>query len=800
MAMPEAVRQFLSTFGVLDRASSLRLPFPAGNLALPNDEMIFSPSKTPTQGAAMKPVRPNTKLLPPSTKSGSCRIVFRDAPKSGSRRTLLLFSIVVLLAGSATAFITVNSTGNESDVAPGDGICGTVLTGGQSSGPCTLRAAIEEANAHAGPDIITFNIPASDANCASGVCTITLSSRLPNLSTDITINGPGPALLTVRGTSSLLHLRVISVMTTGTVNLSGLTISNGTAGGVSNLGSGTLNVTNCTISNNGNGTTRGAGLFNGDTATTNMTNTTVSANLSGDAGGGVYNEGTALTITGSTIAANHVVAFSSNTSPGGGGVLGQRLRIVNSTINGNVSDGTGGGIDGSDNVIVNSTIAGNFAATAAGGIFASLSNQITNCTITGNSVTMNLSGALGGGVYFAEGLGGLTTIKSTIIALNTTANKLTPDVRYDNSNTPFTSAGFNLVGKDDGGRFTAATDRHGTVASPLDPKLDPNGLQNNGGPTQTVGLLVGSPAIDKGTSIGLTGQLTTDQRGSGFPRMVDNSAIQNASGGDGTDIGAFEVQAIPTVLANISTRLPVQTGDNVLIGGFIVTGTQNKKVIIRALGPSVPVPGALANPTLELYSGSTLLESNDNWVDSPNKQAIIDSTIPPSNNLESAIVRTLPANSSAYTAIVRGVNTTTGIAVVEAYDLDRSVDSKLANISTRGFVQTGDNVLIAGTIILGQTPQKVIIRAIGPSLSVAGKLADPTLQLIDGNGTVLEENNNWVDSPNKQAIIDSTIPPSNDLESAIVRTLPANGAQYTAIVRGVNDSTGIAVVELYALN
>src|SRR5205814_5758617 len=109
-------------------------PFPAENLALPDDEMIFSPSKTPTQGAAMKPVRPNTKL-PPSTQSVSCRIVFRDAPKQAA---LLLFSIVVLLAGSATAFITVNSTGNESDVAPGDGICGTVLTGGQSSGPCTL--------------------------------------------------------------------------------------------------------------------------------------------------------------------------------------------------------------------------------------------------------------------------------------------------------------------------------------------------------------------------------------------------------------------------------------------------------------------------------------------------------------------------------------------------------------------------------------------------------------------------------------------------------------------------------------
>ena len=155
-----------------------------------------------------------------------------------------------------------------------------------------------------------------------------------------------------------------------------------------------------------------------------------------------------------------------------------------------------------------------------------------------------------------------------------------------------------------------------------------------------------------------------------------------------------------------------------------------------------------------------------------------------------------PAN---YTAIVRGVNNGTGIGVVEAYDLDSSANSKLANISTRGFVQAGDNVLIAGTIVTGQSSQKVIVRALGPSLSVPGKMADPTLELRDGNGGLLEANDNWVDSPNKQAIIDSTIPPTNNLESAIVRTLPANGASYTAIVRGVGNTTGIGVVEVYAL-
>jgi hypothetical protein len=219
-------------------------------------------------------------------------------------------------------------------------------------------------------------------------------------------------------------------------------------------------------------------------------------------------------------------------------------------------------------------------------------------------------------------------------------------------------------------------------------------------------------------------------------------------------------------------------------------------LMLRAIGPSLNLPGELADPTLELHdsSGATIA-SNDNWMDAPNKQEIIDSTIAPTNNLESAILMSL--TPGAYTAIVRGVNNGTGIGVVEAYDLDRTAGSKLANISTRNLVQTGDNVLIGGFIVLGPDSQKVIIRALGPSVPVPGNLADPTLELYQGN-TRLESNDNWVDSANKQAIIDSTIPPTNNLESAIVRTL--SPAAYTAIVRGVNNTTGIAVVEVYALN
>ena len=272
--------------------------------------------------------------------------------------------------------------------------------------------------------------------------------------------------------------------------------------------------------------------------------------------------------------------------------------------------------------------------------------------------------------------------------------------------------------------------------------------------------------------------------------------------GDQTDNSANDAGAAyaftglgPTRLGNISTRGVVETGENVLIGGFIVTGTQPKKVMVRAIGPSLPLVGVLADPNLELHNGAgTLIANNDNWVDAPNKQEIIDSTIPPTNDFESAILTSL--DPGPYTAIVSGVNNTAGIALVEDYDLDNAVDSELANISTRGLVQTGDNVLIGGFIVAGYNAEKVIVRAIGPSLPVAGTLADPTLELHDANGVILASNDNWRDTQEAE-IIATTIPPNDDAESAIVQTLAP--AAYTAIVRGMNGTSGVALVEVYNL-
>jgi len=263
-----------------------------------------------------------------------------------------------------------------------------------------------------------------------------------------------------------------------------------------------------------------------------------------------------------------------------------------------------------------------------------------------------------------------------------------------------------------------------------------------------------------------------------------------------TEFNDVFVVDIPGVFANISTRMHVGSGDNALIGGFIVTGNGKKRVLLRALGPSVPLPGTLANPRLELYDGSGhLVAVNDNWQDAPNKQQIIDSSIAPQNDLESAILATVtPGN---YTAVVSGSGGTTGTGLVEVYDLEAGSESSLANISTRGFVQTGNDVLIGGLILNGAFPRKLIVRAIGPSLGRPDALADPRLELRNANGGLVAENNNW--RTNQEAdIIATTIPPSHDLESAVVQTLPP--AAYTAIVQGANAGTGLALVEAYALD
>ena len=247
----------------------------------------------------------------------------------------------------------------------------------------------------------------------------------------------------------------------------------------------------------------------------------------------------------------------------------------------------------------------------------------------------------------------------------------------------------------------------------------------------------------------------------------------------------------------------VQTGDRVGIGGFIITGIAPKHVLIRAIGPSLSqagVPNVLADPMLELHGpGSFVTVANDNWKEDPVEKVSIQATgIAPTNGFESAIQATL--DPGAYTAVVRGTNNTAGVALIEVYDLNPQVPSKLANISTRAFVSTGDDIVIAG-FVLGNNngADRVVARGIGPSLIALGvpnALMNPSLELRDSNGTLLVANNDWQDDPGQAAELRAAgLAPTNFLESGIATTLPPG--PYTALLSGLNNGTGIGLVEIY---
>jgi hypothetical protein len=257
----------------------------------------------------------------------------------------------------------------------------------------------------------------------------------------------------------------------------------------------------------------------------------------------------------------------------------------------------------------------------------------------------------------------------------------------------------------------------------------------------------------------------------------------------------------PAQAVNLSTRMRVETGDNIGIGGFIISGSAPKHVLLRAIGPSLSqlgVPGAMADTVLELHGpGGFATVTNDNWRDDQ-EAAILATGIPPSNNLESAIDATL--NPGAYTAILRGKNNTTGVALIEVYDLSQAVLAKLANISTRAFVSTGNDIVIAGFVLGNHSgPDRIVVRGIGPSLiafGVANALPNPTLELRNSNGALLVMNNDWQDDPAQAAELTAAgLAPTNTLESGIAATLPPG--LYTALLAGLNNGTGVGVIEAY---
>jgi hypothetical protein len=516
---------------------------------------------------------------------------------------LLLAATFALCGGMSTALGTtyvVNSTGDGDNVGRGGTTCSDVL------GHCTLRGAIEASNNATGADSISLKIPTTDPGYSNGVWTINLTKALPDISDAVSINGPGADKLTVQNANPQNNnaFRIFNVTTSGTVSFSGINVAHGwvfsqtdyLGGGIQNYNAGIVNLTNCTVTTNvaarwfdqngnvgpftsgggianraggtinilsstfdGNSANLGGGIYNSTSGIINITNSTITNHDAG-IGGGIYNIGT-IRVTNSTLDHNH--AIGQGTDPGNGGGIynfAGNVSVVGSTIGPQNIAANGAGIYNDDSgtlSITNSTISYNQTDSDyngnGSGIFNKATLSVSNSTIAVNSgglCEVCSGSSLGIGIYNDDSTGS-ATIKSTIIALN--SGFIASDVDVYGS---FISQGYNLIGIRDGSAgFTASTDQTGTCAgpnpgcnAPLDPQFESDSLgpifKNNGGLTQTFALLPGSPAIDKGTSNGLNGVLTTDQRGAPFPRKFDVSSVANASGGDGADVGAFEFLTI----------------------------------------------------------------------------------------------------------------------------------------------------------------------------------------------------------------------------------------------------------------
>jgi predicted outer membrane repeat protein len=552
------------------------------------------------------------------------------------------------------------------------------------------------------------------------------------------------------------------------------------AGGILNFsteGTANLTVDNCTFSNNS--AFDGGGIVNyisDGTGTVIVSNTTLTGNSTSEPVG-------------------RAGAIHNNAVSVGGRAM---LTVSNCTLSNNSTDYAGGGIyNSAGNLQVsNSTFSDNSASGRGGGIYTEYdlaAVRITNCTFSGNSA------GSGGGLYCQGDT--TVTVGNTIFKSGASGENI-----YNAAH--FVSAGHNLsndaAGGDNGRGPGGLLNQPGDIRN-TNPQLGP--LADNGGPTKTMALLPNSLAIDAGNDANAPPR---DQRG----------YFRNGT----SDIGAFEFNGIiPAALGNISTRAFVQTGDNVMIGGFIVQGTGPKRVIIRAIGPELGappynIPNALANPRLELHNAAgALIGSNDNWqttiiggVITRNQVTDIqNSGHAPTNLSESAIIADLPPGN--YTAIVSGVSNTAGVGLVEVYDLSSNTASILGNISTRSFVQTADNVMIGGFIVQGTGAKRVIVRAIGPELGVPpynipSALANPILELHNAAGALIGSNDDWqhtiiggvIRGDQVADIRNSGHAPTAPTESAIIAELPLGN--YTAIVRGVNNTTGVALVEVYDLD
>jgi hypothetical protein len=711
------------------------------------------------------------------------------------------------------------------------------VTNTTDSGAGSLRQAIIDANGHTGLDMIAFNIP------GSGVRTITPATALPVIAGPVVIDGytqSGSSANTLAGGDNAVLLIEISGAVVGNTGnglvfgttapgstVRGLVINNGWGTAILVQSSG-LVVEGCFLGTDASGTiakgndegvrTAGAG-----TPGMRVGGTTPAARnlISGNGTGILIESGTVHVVQG-----NFIGTDATGTGALGNSLDGISLQASSNTIGGtttaarNIISGNGQhgiSLGGGSAVAQNNMVQGNFIGTdvtgtqllgnGGDGVFAtSATNNTIGGTISsaGTPPANLIAGNAGSGVGAAAGVTGLSIKGNSIhsngglgIDLNRDGPTVNDISETDADTGPnllqnypiltfFSSFGTNVQLN---ARFKSTPNTTFHIEFFRNDAYDPTGF----GEGQ---VWIGSADIATPAN-GRVGFAMNLQSATPAQHLTMTATDPNGNTSEfSPEMGQF---------LNIATRLRVQTGDNVLIGGFIISGTDPKKVMVRGIGPSLAgfgIPDPLANPTLEVHDSTSTLATNDDWKlrsDNSSQQAEIEATmLAPTNDKESAILMTLPANNAGYTAVLRGKNNSTGIGVVEAYDLDIAADSRLANISTRGLVETGDNVLIGG-IIASKGLTKVVVRAIGPTLAnfgITNPLLDPTLELFDDSGTPIAINDDWQTSQ-KSEIEETTLPPSDSRESAIFAALRAGN--YTAVVRGKNGATGIAVVEAYNL-
>ncbi|MEN3369511.1 MAG: hypothetical protein V7609_1654 [Verrucomicrobiota bacterium] len=703
------------------------------------------------------------------------------------------------------------------------------------SGPGSFRQAILDANASPGPDRVVFNIP------GAGVQVISVLSSLPQITDSLVIDGytqPGakPNSLEV-GSDAVLLINLQRAQSTNiaeglTINASnctirGLSITNflqqnpffisggvgiGVRGGSGNK------IEGCFLGIAPDGTTaarNGRGIDAASPGTTIGGTSSAQRNIV--SGNGL--EGLLVISDGTTIAGNYI-----GTDAAGAHAIGNSTGVL---FNGTYTTSIlGGATKGAGNVI-----SGNLLGVGLGhttnGLFSGISNGVV---VQGNLIGLAANGvdSLGNGqgidVYGSQNLIGGTgpgsgnmiafNPNAGVLIINGTGNSVLSNAIYSTNRINLDLGGLGRQKPNDVGDGDSGPNNYQNFPAIASVDIANNSATIKGNLNSipnsqfTIQLFAESQSLteSKQTYLGST-SVTTDANGdaaftANFPVPNANVRINATATSASGDTSQFFLNA--PRFKNISTRGRIETGDNIVIGGFILS--EGASIAVRALGPSLAgqlVPDPLLDPVLEVYRGNELVVQNDNWSDDATSARSLQSYgLAPNHPKEAAVARTLTGGT--YTVVVRGKNNTTGAALVEVYELSEASISgtavNLPNISTRGLVQTGDNALIGGiTLGSGEMTTRVVARGIGPSLAnarIANPLPDPTIELRDSDGILLAANDDWKDT--QQTVLESTgLAPNNPAESAVLVRL--GPGQYTAIVRGKSGSTGVGLVELYRL-